>query len=103
MYFYTGKRWKFKQEGPLCASTKSDIPQFEKRHFVKPPMSKFLTGRWAITTVSGTTRLQTAFKTGEKLEDFYKLTENFLLRVHTNAGHIDYRKSLEVTFAELPF
>jgi hypothetical protein len=47
--------------------------------------------------------LQTAFKNGEKLEDHYNLTDNFLLRVHTKAWRTDYRKSLELTFAEIPF
>ena len=103
MYFYTGNGWSFSQEGAVCASTKSDIPIFAQRHFVKPPMTKFAARTaWARATILGRKTLATTFK-GEPLLDAYSVAGTVLLRLQTNVGIADHEVLLKVSFDEIPF
>ncbi len=101
-YFYTGAKWKFKQDGHECPSTKSDIGDYTARHFIKPPMARVPKDGWARATIKGEKQLGTAYK-GEKLLDVYPLKGNVLLRVQTDKGTFDYKTMLNVIFDELPF
>jgi nucleoside 2-deoxyribosyltransferase len=103
MYFYTGEGWKFSQDGASCASTKSDIPIFAQRHFVKPPLVKFAprTG-WARATIRGRKTLATTFK-GEQLLETYHVAGTALLRLQTNVGVDEHQALLNVSFDEFPF
>ena len=101
-YLYTGSKWEFTQDGHKCASTKSDLPHFSTRHFIKPPMQRVPKRGWARATINGVKELATAFG-GEKLLDEYPLKGNILLRVQTNKGTFDYKTRIDTVFNEIPF
>lgn len=47
IYFYSTKKWTLKQDGKDCPHTESDIPDFDIRHFITPPIRKLHKNSWA--------------------------------------------------------
>ncbi len=102
IYFYTTKDWTLKQDGKECPSTDSDIADFEKRHFLTPPIRKLHKNAWAQLKYSSKKTLATTFK-GEELKDEYKVTGRSIIRLVTSEGNYDYDLSIDVSCEEIPF
>jgi nucleoside 2-deoxyribosyltransferase len=102
IYFYTGKGWKFSQDGQECLSTTSDEADYVDRHFVKPPVRRLHAGAWAQVKISGEKHLAFASKT-EKLKDKYRVSGRSLVRIATSDGVFDYPINLDIQVEEFPF
>jgi nucleoside 2-deoxyribosyltransferase len=103
IYFYTGKGWKYQQDGQDCLSTKSDIADYDYRHFIKPPVRRLQSGAWAQVKISGEKTLETRFRKGEILKDKYRVSGRALVRIATSDGNFDFPVQLDVTIEEFPF
>jgi nucleoside 2-deoxyribosyltransferase len=102
IYFYTTGGWSFEQDGKDCPSTESDIPRFDKRHFLTPPLRKLHKNSWAQLKFTGSKYLAFAHR-GDEIKDEYKITGKSIIRLVTSAGNFDYEFILEVVCSEVPF
>jgi nucleoside 2-deoxyribosyltransferase len=102
IYFYSTKSWKLSQDGKECPYTDSDIPDFEKRHFINSPVRRLQKNSWAQLKFSASKILATA-KEGEELKDKYRVTGRSILRLVTPDGNFDYELSIDVECDEIPF
>jgi nucleoside 2-deoxyribosyltransferase len=102
IYFYTTKGWVLTQDGKECPSTDSDIIDFDKRHFLTPPIRKLHKNSWAQLKFITKKVLATTFK-GQELKDEYKVTGRSIIRLVTSEGNFDYELSIDVTCMETPF
>jgi nucleoside 2-deoxyribosyltransferase len=102
IYFYSTKRWSLKQDGKDCPHTESDIPDFDIRHFINPPIRKLHKNSWAQLRFSSTRYLGFA-EEGEELKDKYRVTGRSVLRLVTPEGNFDYEIPIDVECEEFPF
>ena len=102
IYFYSTKRWSLKQDGKDCPHTESDIPDFDIRHFINPPIRKLHKNSWAQLRFSSTRYLGFAIE-GEELKDKYRVTGRSVLRLVTPEGNFDYEIPIDVECEEFPF
>lgn len=102
IYFYTTKGWVLTQDGKECPSTDSDITDFEKRHFLTPPIRKLHKNSWAQLKFTSKKTLAIARK-GQELKDEYKVTGRSIIRLVTSEGNYDYDLSIDVSCEEFPF
>ena len=104
IYFYTGPAWTYNQDGQDCLSTKSDIVDFESRHFIRPPVRRLQPGAWAQIKLSGQKTLGWALDSDKtKLKDKYRVSGRSLVRVTTSDGNFDFPISLDILIEEFPF
>ena len=102
MYFYTGSGWSFKQDGQDCLSTDSDLLEFARRHYIRPPLRRLHAGGWAQLKLDGQRIL--AFKANDQpLQDKYRVAGRSLIRIATSEGLHDYPLQLNVVVDEIPF
>lgn len=101
-YFYSTKGWALFQEGRECPSTDSDLPEFDKRHFLTPPLRRLHKNSWGQLKFQSKKTLAWALK-GEELKDSYKVTGRSVLRLVTSEGNFDYELPIDVTIGEFPF
>jgi hypothetical protein len=101
MYLYTGRGWKFSQDGQQCVSTASDYTGYVDRHFLKPPVRRLHAAGWAQVKLSGSKWV--AFGPAKELKDKYRLTGRTLLRISTTEGSYDYPINIDLEVDELPF
>jgi nucleoside 2-deoxyribosyltransferase len=102
IYFYSTKGWTLMQDGKESPSTESDIIDFDKRHFLNPPIRKLHKNSWAQLKFSGSKYLAYAHK-GEEIKDEYKVSGRTILRLVTSEGNYDYELSLDVVCDDFPF
>jgi nucleoside 2-deoxyribosyltransferase len=102
IYFYSTKGWTLELDGNECPSTDSDIPDFDKRHFITPPLRKLHKNSWAQLKFSGSKYLALVTK-GEELKNEYKIAGRTIIRLVTAEGNFDYELSIDVTCDEFPF
>jgi len=102
IYFYSTSGWELEQDGKECPSTESDISDFDKRHFISPPLRKLHRNSWAQLKFSGSKYLAFARK-GEEIKDEYKISGRTVIRLVTSEGNFDYELSLDVVCEEFPF
>lgn len=102
IYLYMGRGWTITHDGRECPSTDSDIPQFNTRHLLTPPVHRLNKKTWAQLRFSGKKQLASVIKGGE-LKDEYSVTGKMLLRLLTPNRHYDYDLRADVTFYDLPF
>ena len=102
VYYYTSKGWTFLQDGRDCPSTDSDLPPFEKRHFLSPPVRRLQKNAWAQIKFSGKKTLALAYR-GEEIKSEYRLAGRSVLRLVTSEGNFDYELPIDVTVEEFPF
>jgi nucleoside 2-deoxyribosyltransferase len=102
VYFYSTKSWTLTQDGKECPSTKSDIKDYEQRHYLASPVRKLHKNSWAQITFNARKTLASAFK-GEELKSSYKITGRSTLRLITSEGHFDYEIHIDTTVDEFPF
>lgn len=102
LYFYSTSRWRVKQDGKECASTESDLPAFQQRSFIQPPVRRLAPRTWAQVKYSTATTL--AFRhRGQEIKDSYKMTGKCLFRIVTSDGHFDHEILVDATIEEFPF
>lgn len=102
IYFYTTRAWAVSQNGKECAFTASDIPRFERRHFLSSPVPRLQKGAWAQIQFEVEKVLARTWK-GEVLKDEYKVGGRSMLRLVTNEGYFDYDLNVHIEFFYLPF
>ncbi len=102
VYFYTGDKWLFKQDGQDCSKTKSDIDLYSLRHLVRSPVPRLPRGGWAQIKIKGNKTLAYSFN-GEELRDSYKLNGEVLFRVMTSRGDYRYPININMNIDEIPF
>jgi hypothetical protein len=102
LYFYSTRDWTLVQDGKTCSSTTSDIPPFQKMHFLSCPVRRLQRGGWAQLKFSGQKIVASATR-GEELKDSYRLTGKSVLRFVTDEGHFDNELQLDVIADEFPF
>lgn len=103
IYFYSTKDWRVFQNGKECASSDSDLPKFEKRHFlVSPVRTLHKGGTWAQLQFQVQKRLASALQ-GEILADQYIVRGQSVLRLVTSKGHFDYSLYMKIEFIDIPF
>lgn len=102
IYFYSTKGWTLEQDGRECLSTDSDIDEFEKRHFISPPLRKLHKNSWAQLKFTASKHLAFANK-GEEIKNEYKVTGRTIIRIVTSDGNFDYELSLNVVCDDIPF
>jgi nucleoside 2-deoxyribosyltransferase len=102
IYLYTGRGWDFTQDGQDCLSTASDIPDYNMRHFMKPPVRRLHAGAWAQIKLVGSKILAYSLG-GNKLEDKYRATGRILVRIITPEGTFDYPIKVDIMIEEFPF
>jgi len=102
IYFYSGKGWTFHQDGKECPSTDSDLPDFQARHFLTPPLRKLHKNSWAQLKIESRKILAWATE-GDELKDSYRVSGRSVVRLVTSEGHFDYKLSLDVSVDEFPF
>jgi hypothetical protein len=102
LYFYSTRDWSLSQDGKECASTDSDLPGFNKRHFLSPPLRRLQPAAWAQVVFSSKKTLAWALK-GEELQDSYKVSGRSVLRLVTSEGLFDHELDIDVTLTDLPF
>lgn len=101
-YFYCSKGWSLYQDGKECPSAESDLPPFEKRHFLVPPLRRLGKSSWGQIVFHTKKTLAWAFK-GEKLEESYKIHGKGILRLVTSEGNFDHELVIDTTAEEYPF
>lgn len=101
MYMYTGRGWTFTQDGHECLNAKSDIPGFQTRHIIKPPIRRLNSGGWAQVKVQGKKIL--AYGDKKAFEDSYKISGRVLIRAITSERTFDFPIKIEVTCEDFPF
>lgn len=102
LYFYSTEGWTLKQDGRECLSTDSDLPEFEKRHFITPPVRKLHKGAWAQIKFKASKTLASAFR-GEEIKDSYRVQGRSNLRLVTERGNFDYSLSIDTNISDVPF
>jgi hypothetical protein len=102
LYFYSTKRWSVRHDGKPCASTESDLPSFERRHFLTLPVRRLAPGGWAQIKFYAERILAFAWR-GEELKDVYNVAGRSLLRIVTSDGNFDQEIYVDVTIEEFPF
>lgn len=102
VYFYSTKRWRLYQNGTECPSTSSDLPGFDKRHFLTPPVRVLHSGAWAQLQFEARTTLASGLA-GEPLKDSYRTSGHSTLRLVTEKGLFDYTLYLNIEFTDIPF
>lgn len=102
VYFYSGKGWTLYQDGKECPSTDSDLPDFQARHFLVPPIRKLHKNSWAQLKFESNKILALATE-GDELKDSYRVSGRSIIRLVTSEGHFDYEISLDVLVDEIPF
>jgi nucleoside 2-deoxyribosyltransferase len=102
IYFYSTKGWILSQDGNECPSTESDISDFDKRHFLTPPIRKLHKNSWAQLKFSSSKHLAFASK-GEVLKNEYKVSGRTIIRLVTSEGNFDYELLIDVVCEEFPF
>jgi nucleoside 2-deoxyribosyltransferase len=102
VYLYTGRGWTVSQEQQECPSTKSDLAEFQYRHFLKPPVRILHAGSWAQIKLNLKKYIDFA-RDGKKLQDKYRVVGRTLVRLSTSEGVFDYPIHLDVTVDEIPF
>ncbi len=101
-YFYSTEGWVIFQKEQMCASTNSDIPDFDKRHLLELPIRILNKDSWAQVKFRSTKTLARAWA-GEEMKESYKLRGRSILRLITSEGNYDYELSIDVTVEEFPF
>lgn len=101
-YFYSTKDWSLFQDGNECPSTDSDIPEFNKQHFLKLPVRRLSKKAWAQLIFYATKTLASAYK-GEELESSYRITGRSILRLVTSEGTFDHTLLIDVMIDDIPF
>jgi nucleoside 2-deoxyribosyltransferase len=101
IYFYCGRGWTTSQAGHDMPSIESDLPEFQQRHFLNPPVRRLQKGGWAQLKFSMKKLL--AWAGEEPLQDSYKHAGKALLRIVTNEGIFDYPLAMDVEFIDMPF
>lgn len=102
VYFYSTEGWSLKQDGRECPSTDSDLPNFEKRHFITPPVRKLHKGAWAQIKFQASKTLALAYK-GETIKDSYRVQGRSNLRLVTERGNFDYSLTIDTEINDIPF
>ena len=102
IYFYSTKGWSLKQDGKDCPSTESDMPDFDIRHFINPPIRKLHKNSWAQLRFESSKYLAFA-DDGEELKEKYRVTGRSILRLVTPEGNYDYDLPIDVDCDEIPF
>lgn len=102
IYFYSTEGWRLTQDGKECPHTESDIPGFERRHFIQSPIRKLHKNSWAQIKFSASKNLAMA-KEGEELKERYRVTGRSILRLVTADGKFDYELSIDVECDDIPF
>lgn len=102
IYFYSTKGWSLTQDGKDCLHTESDIPDFNIRHFITPPIRKLHKNSWAQVRFKSSKYLAFA-RDGEELKEKYRVTGRSILRLVTPEGNFDYELSIDTECDEIPF
>lgn len=102
IYFYSTKGWTLKQDGKECPSTDSDLPDFEARHFLTPPVRRLHSGAWAQVKFDAW-KVLAWFTKGQELKDSYRINRRGVLRLVTDEGNFDYELEIDVEVDDLPF
>lgn len=102
IYFYTGKGWSFSQDGQECISTKSDMPEFGERHFIKSPVSRIGRKGWVPLKLIGKKVMGRSW-IGDELQDSYDLNGFALMKVRTSYQDFLSRIELKVIANTIPF
>jgi nucleoside 2-deoxyribosyltransferase len=102
VYFYSTKRWRLYQNGTECPWTSSDLPDFDKRHFLSLPVRVLHSGAWAQLQFEARTTLASGLA-GEPIKDSYRTSGHSTLRLVTEKGLFDYTLYLNIEFTDIPF
>jgi nucleoside 2-deoxyribosyltransferase len=102
VYFYSTKRWRLYQNGTECPWTSSDLPDFDKRHFLSLPVRVLHSGAWAQLQFDARTTLASGLA-GEPIKDSYRTSGHSTLRLVTEKGLFDYTLYLNIEFTDIPF
>ncbi len=102
IYFYTGAGWMFTQDKQECPAADSDLPEFNRRHFIRSPVQRVGRNGWVPIKIVGKKIVGTAYL-GEELKESYELTGFALVKVRTAKGDFDSRVDLKVTADDIPF
>lgn len=102
IYFYTGKGWRYKQDGQDCAQTKADFEDYALRHLIRSPVPRLSKGGWAQVKLVGEKIMGYSYE-GKELKDSYKLTGRSVVRIVTSKETYDYPLNLDVEVSEFPF
>lgn len=102
IYFYSTKGWNLKQDKKDCPNTESDMPDFNLRHFITPPIRKLHKNSWAQLRFESSKYLAFA-SDGEELKNKYRVTGRSVLRLVTPEGNYDYDLPIDVECDEIPF
>jgi nucleoside 2-deoxyribosyltransferase len=99
IYFYTAKEWVVEQDGKTCASTKSDIEEYNYRYFLKSPVKQLTQNSWAQLRFTSHRVLASVFE-GQELLNTYTLRGKCNLRFATSEGNFDYETYLDKAIKE---
>ena len=102
MYVYTSEKWEVRQGDEVCAATDSDVPKYQRRHFLRSPINRLPPSGWAQLAFR-TDRVMAQKFRGEELKDSYPIQGYALLRLVTDKGSFDYPILVETTADDLPF
>lgn len=102
IYFYSTKGWSLKQDEKVCPHTESDIPDFDIRHFINPPIRKLHKNSWAQLRFESSKYLAFSHD-GEEIKDKYRVNGRSILRLVTPEGNYDYDLPIDVECYEIPF
>jgi hypothetical protein len=102
IYLHTGSVWSVSQDDKPCASTKSDMPPFKKRHFLASPLKRVPPGAWAEIKVWLSGTIASSVK-GEELKSSYRFGGRAALRIVTAEGNFDYPFNVDYDIDEIPF
>lgn len=102
LYFYSTSGWDIHQDEKECPSTRSDLPGFDKRHFLTSPVRRVLPNSWAQLKFKAYKTMASSFK-GDELKDFYQVRGHSVLRLVTSQGNFDYVLLIKIDFSDVPF
>ncbi|MHC1727986.1 MAG: hypothetical protein AB9866_18620 [Syntrophobacteraceae bacterium] len=102
LYFYSTVGWTLYQDGRECPSTDSDLPPFNRRHFLNPPVRRLQKNAWAQVKFTAKKTMAWSFK-GEVLKDKYQVTGWSIFRIVTSERNFDYELQIDVTVDDIPF
>lgn len=102
IYFYTGKGWKYKQDGQDCAQTEADVKGYSLRHMIRPPVSRLVKAGWAQVKIVGEKVLEFKWDVKE-FKDSYPMAGRVLIKIVTEWDSYEYPLSIDTEIVEFPF
>jgi nucleoside 2-deoxyribosyltransferase len=102
IYFYTSANWKIQQSDVICAATDSDLPGYDRRHFLRCPVKRLQRSGWAQIDFRAERVMASKYR-GEEMKDSYLIRGAAVLRLVTDRGLFDYSILIDATADLIPF